>query len=269
MNVLASSWRCLLAASVLAVLLAPAPLIAQDRDRPQETPKPAAKEGAERPGPEAKLREMLQHRRELEQKAAQIKEKLKSLRPDQDADAKELRAKLEAIVRELTEMPVPPSEPMRIHRRLAELKEQVRRAKEAGKHEEAERIEREARELMERLARPRGGRPPQAGEELERRMQHLRAAIDNLHAAGLHEEAEALARRVERLGDQWRERAERRPEGPSRWDAPFDRREGPPPAEQLQRSVAELRGQVAELRRQVEEIREALGRIAREKRGEK
>lgn len=265
MNGSKGSLRHLLAAIALAALLAPVPLIAKEGERAKKPEEPAAKQESERPNPEAKMREAFRHRRELEEKAAQLKQKLESLRPDQEADAKELRAKLKAIEEQLRAMPVPPGArvPEQIQRRAGELKEAHRRAKEAGNREEAERIERELRELMQSVGRRPGG-PPQDREEAERRLQHLRAAIENLHAAGLHEQAEALARETERFRNPGRERGERRPERPSR----FGPAEGAS-AEQLQRAVEELRGQVRQLHRQMEEIREAFQRITREKRSEK
>ena len=48
--------------------------------------------------------------------------------------------------------------------------------------------------------------------EFKRRLHHLHAAAENLHAAGRHEQAEALRRETRRTERQWREgRSHRRP----------------------------------------------------------
>jgi hypothetical protein len=218
-----------------------------------------AREGRERGGEEreARAREMAQHREQLQKEAQEIRQKLESLKPDQDAEARELKGALERIEHQLRELQ-PPHEPRpampdraRVQARLEELKAAIHRAAEAGRGDEAERLEREAHELMRMLEQRPGERPPGApeGGERERRLHHLRAAIENLHAAGLHEPAEALARQAEALmrgGDMPREP---RPEG-------GPRPEGPPP--HLERAVDELRQQMEEMRRQMDEIRHAL-----------
>jgi hypothetical protein len=139
----------------------------------------------------------------------------------------------------------------RVQARLEELKAAIHRAAEAGKPDEAERLEREAHELMRMLEQRPGDRPPGApeGAERERRLQHLRVAIDNLHAAGLHEPAEALARQAEALVRGGEMPREPRPEG-------GPRPEGPAP--HLERAVQDLNRQMDEMRRQMEEIRQVL-----------
>ena len=84
---------------------------------------------------------------------------------------------------------------------------------------------------------------------MQRRLQHLRVAIENLRAAGLNDQANALAQDAERL------RARRAAGG----DGP---RDVPAAAPQLERAVQELRGQVQEMRQQMEEMRQHLKALA-------
>ena len=147
---------------------------------------------------------------------------------------------------------------------LQEEAEQIRRNLRALQpHQEAERRElTQALERIEvqlhRLEQPHVVRPPapREGEELERRLHHLRMAIDNLRAAGLHDQAHALEREGERLV-----RGERLV-APERGRRPEIVREAPGPAPQLEHAVHELRGQVQELRQQLEEIRQHLKELA-------
>jgi hypothetical protein len=204
---------------------------------------------------------LLHRRRQLQEQAHDLRRKLESLRPEQDADARELRGALSRIEAQLLE-----TEPRReagerepLMRRLEEIKAAMQRAREAGQREEVERLEREAREVLQQLGDRPGDRPRPEGEagEIQRRMQHLRAAIENLHAAGLHDQANALAGEAER----WmRERGmppgqPPRPEGRERPDlAPFQA--------QVERAVGEMREQMQEMRRQMDEMRRHLQELS-------
>jgi uncharacterized membrane protein YgcG len=128
--------------------------------------------------------------------------------------------------------PIPPEERDQLQRRLGELDAKIRERKEAGKHEEAGQLLQEAQEIKRRLAGPPagmmgfggagggfgggfsgggggfgavggfgGGAPmPQLDPaERERRMKHLKIAVENLHAAGMHEQAERLLREGEAM----------------------------------------------------------------------
>lgn len=215
----------------------------RERERSPESPEARA----------AQLREFAQRRAHLLEEAAQIRRKLQALQPHQDAEARELKGALERIEAQLRELPVPgpQREPgrERIQARLEELKQAHHRAREAGRGDEAERLEREARELMQMLERLPGERPPvrPEGDDMQRRLHHLRAAVENLRAAGLQDQANALAEDAERLI------RGQRPEPPR--GAPG----GPP---QLERAVDELRDQVQDLRHQLEEIRQHLKNLA-------
>ena len=86
--------------------------------------------------------------------------------------------------------------------RFVEMQAEAERLAKAGRGDEAERVEREARKLARELERDpdqqERRRSPERGD-IERRLEHLRIAVDNLHAAGLHDQAEELARAAERL----------------------------------------------------------------------
>jgi predicted RNase H-like nuclease (RuvC/YqgF family) len=145
---------------------------------------------------------------------------------------------------------------------MAELQE----LREAGKEEEAMQKKRQVQELQQELGRlermqngasPRRGplgdrpgrrdvapRPPMDTPELERKLQHLQAAIENLHAAGMHEPAERLAQQAEMM----RRNLQGAPSG-----------QRPPGArgaevERLQSEVQELRQAVGELKARLEDL---------------
>jgi hypothetical protein len=124
------------------------------------------------------------------------------------------------------------------HHRLDQLRHAVARLREAGKPEIAEKMEREVHELAEEIEReshePRD-RPRPEGEE-QARHAHAMEAIENLHAAGMHDLAEAVAREIDGM-----------------------RREHPPERPQHQGDVGavieEFRGQMHEMRREMDELR--------------
>jgi len=124
-----------------------------------------------------------------------------------------------------------------IERRLHELRD--------DQDEEARRLEAELREIHEHLGQLRARAP-----EEDRRLRHVMAAIENLHAAGLHDEAEHLERELRERAGPPRRRLE-----PPEWHGP-----GP---EELDRVIDELHRQMDELRHQMAEIQEQLERLAR------
>jgi hypothetical protein len=81
------------------------------------------------------------------------------------------------------------------------------------------------------------------------RLRHLEAAIDNLHAAGLHEPAERLAREAQSM---------RQGPGPGR--------SGPETPNRPNQEIERLRREVQELRQAVRELRARLDEQTREKR---
>jgi beta-lactamase regulating signal transducer with metallopeptidase domain len=273
MNVLLSSWRRSLAAMAVAAVLGPVSGDATAAEPPAEKPKPAAqvkeeprgekREGDRREGREgqperAKIARHIQELQEAREKILQI---LRGLGPDrQDSgDARELKEKLQKIEGQLRELraDAPRERPNRerIEHRLAELKEAIHKAAEAGRKDEAERLEREARELARILeqGQPRPDRPrregPQSPEDVERRMQHIRAAVENLRAAGLNEQAERLMENAEQMMRRAGEGREPRPEGP-RPDRPG------PGVDQLREEVQQLRNEMREMREQIKRLLE-------------
>jgi len=321
MSVLSSSWRCSLAATALWALLGPTPVngvaddkegdkprpAAADAERPAREGQPAAREGqpaaregerrdrprdaareGERPRGEnaPHPEEMMQHRQRLEEMARDIKARLEKLGPNQDGEAKALREKLERIMGELREMPMPTPgarpDLEKVMQRVEELKRRIVELKEAGKPDEAERVAREASELMQQVRgreRGPGGPPnPEAMQDVQRRIQHLQAAAENLRAAGFPDQAEQMIRLIQRLkagaaeGERRRGETARPPEGAGRPGA--ERRPGveiesqrPGPAD---RGVQELRNEVQQMRREMQELREQLKRLLeRERAGDR
>lgn len=101
-------------------------------------------------------------------------------------------------------------------RELLKVREAAEKMRENGKDIEAAEAERRVEKLEAELALQEGdqgaefeGRvphspredlqPPFEGADLERRLRHLKVAIDHLHAAGMHEPAERLAQKGERM----------------------------------------------------------------------
>jgi hypothetical protein len=168
--------------------------------------------------------------------------KAEGLKDASDADRKELRTKMQKLYEQLQALPGGP------------------RPGGPGRAE----------------GREGGPRPDTAGRpegrgDLERQVQHLRAAVENLRAAGMMDEAEMVLRRMERLmaaasqGGPPREAGPPRegtrsgrdmPGGPPREGMGLGRGEGPPPA--FRGEIAELRGQVQQMRQEMQELREQL-----------
>lgn len=170
--------------------------------------------------------------------------------------ARELAERAEQVQRELAESPgrrgpveaMPPLE-----RELREIQAQARRLAAEGNRDGAREMLRRAEELRGELqerrmreARERGDRPqarrgagPPPPEEIERRMHHIQVAMENLHAAGLHEMAEHL----EQVAAEMQENL-RRP-GPA-----MD------PIHHLQAQIEELRGAVRHLAERMEHLQD-------------
>jgi hypothetical protein len=169
--------------------------------------------------------------------------------------AAELR---ETQVRQRPDDPRPEPRRERVQR-LERLMVELEQHQRAGRQDEAAELKREIMRFRQEMAtrpqplpEPRIGelrrlppealhaRPPyreQDREEFERRMHHVKVAIENLHAAGLHD----MAGRLERELDQGRRRiAEAHPPAS--------------PMEQLSRELRELRGQLEEMRGNLHEL---------------
>jgi hypothetical protein len=239
------------------------PAVRREGERKGDRPAVRREGEREREGErrEAPSPELMQRRRQLEEQAGDIRRKLEALRPEQDADARELRGALSRIEAQLRETQPPRETGDRepLMRRLEELKAAMQRAREAGNREEVERLEREGREVLQQLGERPGDRPRPEGEaaEMQRRLQHVRMAIENLRAAGLNAQADALAGEAER----WMRERGMPPGGPPEGRPGGDGRERPdmlPPGAQFERAMQEMREQMQDLRRQMEEMRRHL-----------
>lgn len=145
-------------------------------------------------------------------------------------------------------------EPREGMERLEAMERNLRELREGGHHERAEQLQRELHELHRRLNAPRDGDRPGLPPELQVRIDHLHVAMENLHAAGLHDQAEQIAQQIDRI---MREHA---PGPPERRD-PDARppREGrPEPGHEI---VGQLRGEIEQLRRENEEMRRMMQEI--------
>jgi hypothetical protein len=306
MNVLTSSWRNSLAAATLTALIGLAPADAQADDPPPKEPgavtadQDAIESRRADPTKDAdRVRLPETRRREMERagpntgkvpwwKAPEDREGMEATRRD-EADERVhekmlqrqrmLERREQELARMLREENVPREKIEAMERELAA----VRAA--------AERMEREARSFnppgrevgREEAEFPRAHEigseyslDPEhvtmGPEGLERRMHHLRVAVDNLRAAGLHEQAEQLMHDGEFLVregfERDRPRLEFQPRGPfrerpERPDAAMDpfSREDPASLQRTDQAVIELRGQTEELRREVNELRELLKEV--------
>jgi len=192
-----------------------------DRDRPE----------GDRPDRER----LMQHRRELEEKARAIHRKLEELKEGEHGD---LREKLQHQLREI--------------------------------HGEIRRISGE----FEAHGPHRPDQPRPHGD-LERRLHHVRVAVDNLRAAGMNDAAEALARQAERIEHELRERGDRpdrdrdpehRPDRDRehRPDRDPEHRPDRPRGEELERTMhhmRELHERMERMQREMQELREHLQRL--------
>jgi len=207
--------------------------------------------------------------RDLREKAERIQREAQELKeqgqPERAGElmrqAEEIRARAQRLgERESPERPER-ARARDVEAQLDKAMAQLQDLRAAGKTEQALTVKRHVQELqmeLERInqARPERLRPPpEPRPERERegvppaspemqRMRHLQIAIDNLHAAGMHELAEHLARQAENL-------RERRP-GPEGLRGPGFR--PGPEAQRLQAEVEELRQAVRDLRGRVEEL---------------
>lgn len=94
---------------------------------------------------------------------------------------------------------------------------------------------------------PQQQRQPQG--DMGNRLNHIQVAIENLHAAGMHDAANRLAQETERLQRQNRDQQQPRRPGPNR-------RNGDGDVQSLRGEIKELRQAVQELRHQLDEIRQ-------------
>lgn len=197
--------------------------------------------GEPEPGPDA-----------LRQEARQLEEKSRDLKQaGQHDEARRTWQKVEALRAEADQREAGArgqdrrEQPDRdaMAQKLRDLRRQLDDLREAGRDAEAAETKERIAMLERRMARPDRveGRPRDrapGNPELERRMEHLRIAIENLHAAGLHELADRIAREA---------KSRQRPT-PAR-----------PPGEVRGPGVA--RGEVEQLREEMQELRMGLQQL--------
>ncbi len=219
---------------------------------------------------ERRREELMRHREGLRERAADIERGMSQLRDDEDEAAREMHEQLRRVIEEIREVERrlrgddrpredrdrgrgEEKERGQIAKRIDELRHQIHGLVEAGRHEAAERLENHVRELIERVEGRRDERRPEPRDDVQRRIEHLKIAIDNLHAAGLHDQAERLVQEIERLHHEHGEGD--RPE-----------RRGDHPPDESGRAVAELREEVQRLREEMDEMRGLLHELLEQNR---
>jgi hypothetical protein len=142
------------------------------------------------------------------------------------------------------------------YRDLEKMRREIERLAQDGWYEEAERLEQVARRVARELDRTTPPRPrldrdrhPAMAEDIQRRIEHLRVAVENLHAAGMHEPAEDLTREMERIEREAREPG--RPPGPPEHQWPHP----------LEHVVHELSAQMEEMRHDLRQLHEQIERL--------
>jgi len=285
---------------------------AERRERPDQPRERREGEGERREGErregerredvprEARIEQLMQHRRALQERGGEIERRMAGLRDGQDEEARELqramqevRQQMERVEMALRELQPERERPrerregegerregerreeapregrmeqlMQYRRALQERAEEIERRMVGlrdDQDEEARDLQRamqEVRQQMERVEmalrelQPERERPREPGEEMERRIRHLRVAIENLHAAGLHDAAEHLQREAENMMRAFREG---RPRDPDRPEHPEHRE--PPHPEQLEHVIREMHGQMERMQRQMDQMRDQI-----------
>jgi predicted RNase H-like nuclease (RuvC/YqgF family) len=231
-----------IAALVFIVVAASAPVRAADPDEPG----------------------LLDKAERLQQEARDLKAEGKHERAEMlMRQAEELRARAEKQKRQLKSGESAQPRPEELRRQLARARTELDELRAAGKPEEALKVQRHIQELQLAMDRFRDSSPdrfqprrkawsPQPvapGQPDMQRLRHLEAAIGNLHAAGLHEPAEQLAREAQAM---------RQSSAPGR--------NGPETPDRLSQEIERLRREVQELQQAVRELRARLDEQTRERR---
>lgn len=251
-------WRHSLLAAAVAAFAAPwsAPAWAEEGRKADQ---PAAvQEQKEREEPE----EAKVERERGEKEHAAVREREREGRPEAERREEAVRdreGRPEARERQRGEPrppearrdQVPPAAPVleRLERQLAELREQIARAREAGQHEKVRALEGQIERLERARENIRAGRPPEGRpvppeeargamlERIERRMQELGERIREAERAGREGALRELRAEMERLEQTLRQIREGRMPGP-----PGQPPVGPVPLERMERArrAAEL-----------------------------
>jgi hypothetical protein len=238
-----SAQRLLMGAAMVCLIGIGTSLAQQDRPEGQQQPN--------RPRVE-------EQRRAMQDRAAQLRDKLKDLEAAGKMDqAREVKAQLGELENQMRSGPQPQAM-ARFQERLARLGVEIQELRQNGRNEEADRLEREARDIKSQFQGPpqlgprqEGMRqPPPPMGDLQSRMQHLQIAIDNLHAAGMHDQAERLQQQAEQFKRQ------------------MPQRQGPPPggSEQMAGSFRQMQNELNQLRKEVMELRRLVQDLAEKRR---
>ncbi len=270
MNLLTNSWQRSLAATAVLSFLGPmsADGLADERDREvllalqddraederREVRERREIEERERDFRERQLRERRETRERAERERGGEPRRVDG-RPDHDR-MERLREVIQNRIREISQALERSGEaPESKRRELAQGLEQAKR--------QLENFDKERRS-----GDTAGRRRPEFRNDGERRMHHLHVAIENLKAAGLHDQAAQLARQAEEIERDLNRESRGREHDDRAHDHhdPADHRhehgehhhaEGHPPRN-LEGAVAELHEQMDHMRRQMAEMRQAL-----------
>lgn len=173
-----------------------------------------------------KIEQLTEARHQLERKAEEVGEKLKTAPKDDRELAKHLKEALHQIKE-------------RHHAITREIEELLQHHRKHG----------------DRRSDHERDRPHEGGDDLQRRVRHLQLAAENLKAAGLHDEANRFWQDAENMIRELRNRTQERREN-SRGDHPEH-----PRGDGGQTEVQHLRGEVEQLRRELHEIKRFLREI--------
>ncbi len=150
-----------------------------------------------------------------------------------------------------------------------------------GQSDEAEKHFRAVKELLQAAERheqksPKsaakhvGKQPTKLPEDIEdaaRRIKHIHIAIENLHAAGLHDVAEELAKRAETMKHelhQAHERATKELPSPKKELPAFKKEQPSPTKEQASPKKGKQADPVDELRHEIQRLRDELNELRQE-----
>ncbi|NLS92297.1 MAG: hypothetical protein GXX96_08975 [Planctomycetaceae bacterium] len=204
----------------------------------------------------------IRHIAELEGQLAKLKQELKE-EAEEEENEEEGKKELEELEKDIGRVSEELEKAREVRTELSKRAEDTRRATAEQRQNLVRRLAALERELAEvrgqlgRLVPPRDGDRAGPPPELQVRIDHLRIALENLHAAGLHDQAEQIGQQIERLVGKFTPGPPegRGPEAPPRGPRPEGR---PEPGGEI---IGRLRGEVEQLRRENEEIRRMMREI--------